>query len=81
MVQAIIDINEKTNRIINIIKAKYGLKDKSEAIEAITQEYEENILEPQLRVRPEYIKKLKKIMKGKYHRSTTIAEFRKAIEE
>jgi len=30
MVQAIIDINERTNRILNILKAKYGLKDKSQ---------------------------------------------------
>lgn len=79
MVQAIIDINEKTNRVLNIVKAKYSLRDKSESIERMAKEYEEEVLEPQLR--PEYIKKLKKIMQGKYHRSTTIAEFRKAIEE
>jgi hypothetical protein len=33
MVQAIINIEENTNRILNILKAKYGLKDKNQAID------------------------------------------------
>ena len=64
MVQAIINIDENTNRILNILKAKYGLKDKSQAIDRMAKEYAEEILEPQLR--PEYIEKLEKIRKGKY---------------
>ena len=48
------------NRILNIVKAKYGLKDKSSAIEFMAMQYEEEILEPELR--PEYIEKAKKIM-------------------
>ena len=63
MVQAIIDIDDRTNRVLNIIKAKYGLKDKSEAIEIMTEQYEMELLEPELR--PEYIEKAKKIMKEK----------------
>lgn len=63
MVQAIINIDEHTNRILNIIKAKFGLNDKSEAIEIMAGQYEEMILEPELR--PEYIKKARKIMKQK----------------
>ncbi len=64
MVQAMININEKANRTLNIIKAKYGLKDKSQAINLVVREYEENLLEPELR--PEYKKKLMKIIKGKH---------------
>jgi len=64
MVQAMIYIDEHINRILNIIKAKYGLKNKSEAIELIVNEYEETYLEPELR--PEYKKKLLKVMKGKH---------------
>ena len=64
MVQAMININEEANRVLNIIKAKYGLKDKSEAINLVVIEYEENVLEPELR--PEYKKKLLGIMKGKH---------------
>ncbi|MDD5417637.1 MAG: DUF2683 family protein [Candidatus Nanoarchaeia archaeon] len=61
MVQAIVDISERTNRIINIIKARYDLKDKSEAIDKMAEEYEMEIAEPELRT--EYIDKLEKIEK------------------
>jgi hypothetical protein len=47
MVQAIINIDERTNRILNIIKAKYVLKDKSAAINKMAEEYENMILEPE----------------------------------
>ena len=63
MVQAIINVNERTNQVLNIVKAKYNLRDKSEAINVMAQKYEEAILEPELR--PEYIKKALKIMKEK----------------
>lgn len=64
MVQAVINIEENTNRVLNIVKAKFGLRDKSEAINLVVTEYEESALEPQLR--PEYKAKLAKIMKGKH---------------
>jgi len=32
-------------------------------------------------VKPEYLKKLEKIRKGKYHKFNTIAELRKSIEK
>jgi hypothetical protein len=70
MVQAIIKIDDETNRVLNIIKAKFGLKDKSEAIDKMAQQYEECILEPQLK--PEYIEKAKNIMNNKkIHIGTT----------
>jgi hypothetical protein len=64
MVQAMIDINENSNRVLNIVKAKFGLKDKSQAIDLVVTEYEQSFLEPKLR--PEYKEKLEKIMKGKH---------------
>ena len=63
MVQAIINIEEHTNRILNIIKAKYGLKDKSAAIDLMATQYEEEILEPELKA--EYVEKAKKIIQQK----------------
>lgn len=75
MVQAVINIDENTNRVLNIVKAKLGLKDKSQAINVVVNEYEETILEPNLR--PEYRKKLAKIMKGR-HLSRT--EFEKEVQ-
>ena len=78
MVQAIINISKKTNRVLNIVKAKYDLKDKSEAINVMAEEYEESILEPELR--PEYIEKLEKIQKQKGVPFKNMAELRKIIE-
>ncbi len=64
MVQAVINIEENTNRVLNIVKAKFGLRDKSEAVNLVVNEYEERSLEPELR--PEYKVKLAKIMKGRH---------------
>ena len=61
MVQAIINIDDSTNKILSVIKAKYGLKDESDTIDFIVAEYEEEMLEPELK--PEYIEKMQKIMK------------------
>ncbi len=57
MVQAMIQISPEANQILNIVKAKYALKDKSHAIEKVILDYGEDILEPQLR--PEFIQKMK----------------------
>ena len=78
MVQNIIQIEEREDRILNIVKAKYGLKNKSEAVALIAQIYEESFLEPQLR--PEYLIKLNKIRKEKGIPFRNINELRKTIE-
>ena len=77
MVQAIININDETNRILNIVKAKFGLKDKSQAINVMAYQYSGEILEPELR--PEYIKKARKIMKEKPIHVGTPSNLRKII--
>jgi len=77
MVQAIINIKENTNRVLNILKAKYGLRDKSQAIDLMAKEYEQEILEPELR--PEYIERAKKIMKEKPVRVGTPKDLRKMM--
>ena len=63
MPKAIVELDEKANRIVNIVKAKYGLKDKGEAINKIAEAYGEDLLEPALR--PEWIEKMKKVAKQK----------------
>ena len=78
MVQAIINIEDETNRVLNIVKAKFGLKDKSEAINVMAWQYEQELLEPQLR--PEYVEKLKRIKKEKGIRFKSVSELRKHIE-
>ena len=75
MVQAVINIKDRANRVLNIVKAKYGFKDKSQAIEHVIERYESAFLEPELR--PEYIGKLEKIRKGKYTRFNSVDELKK----
>jgi hypothetical protein len=76
MVQNIINIGEREDRILNIVKAKFGLSNKSEAVALLIKTYEESFLEPELR--PEYIVKLEKIRKGKYIKYKSLEELRKA---
>lgn len=63
MVKAIVDINDEANRIINIVKAKEDLKDKSDALNLIVSLYGKEMLEPGLR--PEFIKELLDAQKEK----------------
>ncbi len=76
MVEINININERMNHVLNFVKEKYGFKDSSQAIEFIIEQYESNLIEPELR--PEYIEKLEKIRKGKYKRYSSIKELKKA---
>ena len=63
MTQALIKLNENINRVLNIVKAKYDFKDKSETIEFIIKKYIEYENEPELK--PEFIEKINKIKKEK----------------
>ena len=72
MPQAVVKISDHANRILNIIKAKYDLKDKSEAIEHMAMEYEQEILEPELR--PEFIISVKKAQKGRFKKVNKISD-------
>lgn len=78
MVQAVISISKHTNQILNIVKAKYDLKTKSDAIDVVTQLYEEEIMEPELR--PEFVKKMLKLKKEKSTRYSSVQELRDEIE-
>lgn len=79
MVKAIINIDEHTNQILNIVKAKFGLNDKSQAIQKMALEYEENVLEQKLR--PEYVKKLDKIANRKGIPFKSMEEYRRHLDE
>ena len=78
MVQAIIDFGEHENRLLTIIRGKYGFKNKSEAVNFVINTYGEEFLEPQLR--PEYKKELLKVDKGKFKRFSNVDDLRKEIE-
>ena len=63
MVNALIKLDENTNRVLSIVKAKYGFKDKGEAVEFVVEKYIEAEEEPELR--PEFIEKIREIEKQK----------------
>lgn len=74
MVQALVTLDENTNRVLNTVKAKYSLRDKGEAIAFVVNHYIEEVNEPELR--PEYIKRLKRIEKdGKFTRIDNFSEY------
>jgi len=80
MVQNIINVHEKEDRILNIVKAQQGLKNKSQAVEFVLKIYSESFLEPELR--PEYLEKLKKIeQEGNFIEFNSIEELRKLTGE
>ncbi len=62
MAHHIIDLDNRTDKVIKIVKAKYGLKDTSETISYIVNEYEESFLEHHMK--PEFFH-------AKYHSTTT----------
>ena len=76
MVQAIINLEEHQDRVLTILKGKFGLKNKSEAVNFVIGQYESEFLEPELR--PEYVEKLQKIRKGKYLKFKSLDELRRA---
>jgi hypothetical protein len=72
VVQALVEIDGNTNRVLNMVKARFGLKDKGEAIEFVVSEYIEVKGEPELK--PEFLKKMEQIKKQK---SIRVADFAK----
>lgn len=76
MVQMQVNLGEHEDRVLTIVKGKYGLKNKAEAASFVIGRFEEH-LEPE--IRPEYLKKLEKIRKGKYANFSFVDELRKLI--
>jgi len=73
MVKSIIDLGERESRIVNIVKAKYGFKDKSQALSLILKRYEECELEPQLR--PEFVEEIQEAREhGKFVKVKNFSE-------
>ena len=78
MVRALIELDENLNRVLNLIKARYGFKDKSEAINFVVSKYIDDEAEPELR--PEFIEKMKKRQKEKTIFIGSAADLRKRYE-
>ena len=79
MVQAMINIGEHEDRLLTIVKGKFGLKNKSEAVNFVIGKFEEELLEPELR--PEYVERIKSLeKKGKFIAHKTLSSLRRAVE-
>lgn len=78
MVQAIVTLGERQDRVLTIVKGKFGLKNKSEAINLVIEKFEQENLEP--RLRPEYEEELRRIDSGKFKSFSRIDDLRKEIE-
>lgn len=79
MVQAIINLGEREDRVLTIIKGKFGLKNKSEAVNLVIGKFEQELLEPKLR--PEYKEELLRVDRGKFKRFSSIEDLRREIED
>lgn len=79
MVQNIFNIGEQEEKILGIVKAQHGLKNKNQAMELILKIYGENFLEPE--IRPEFLERLQRIKQQKGIRFNSVEELRKHIEK
>jgi hypothetical protein len=78
MVQAIVNLGKFENRILTLVKSKYGLKNKSEAVNFVIGKYWEDIFEPELK--PEFVKKIKCLEKQKRIHYKSIEDLKRHIE-
>lgn len=75
MVQNIIKLSERENRIVNIIKAKHGMKNKNQALGFIIQTFAKQFL-------PESLQPIEKPKRSSERKQVeTIEEFRKELRE
>ncbi len=56
MVKSLINLTDYEDAVVNIVKAKFGFKNKNEAIRYIISQFESEFLEPELR--PEFIERI-----------------------
>ncbi|MFH1917024.1 MAG: DUF2683 family protein [Nanoarchaeota archaeon] len=78
MVQAIVHLGEREDRLLTIIRGKFGLKNKSDAMNFVIAKYGDELLEPELQ--PEYKKELLRIDKGRFKKFVSIDDLRREIE-
>lgn len=87
MVQAIITLGEQEDKIVNVVKAQHGFKNKSEAINFVVATFHKEILDDACPIcdgdkllKPAFVKKIQAIEKEKGIPFKHIEELRKIIE-
>ena len=66
MISARVELDDYSNRVLGIIKIKFGLKDKSEALNKFIELYGEEIMEKE--ANEEYIKKIIDVTKKHFEK-------------
>ena len=79
MAQTLVKLGEHEDRVLTIVKGKYGFKNKSDAVNFVIDKFEGEFLEPELK--PEYVEKLRKIQKQKGIPFKSVEELRKHIKD
>lgn len=82
MISARVELDDYANRVLGIIKIKFGLRDKSEALNKFIELYGEEIMEKE--ASEGYIKKVISITKKHFekykHKKMTLQELDKLCE-
>jgi len=82
MISARVELDDYSNRVLGIIKIKFGLKDKSEALNKFIELYGEEIMEKE--ANEEYIKKIIDVTKKHFekysNKKMTLQELDKLCE-
>jgi len=82
MISARVELDDYANRVLGIIKIKFGLRDKSEALNKFIELYGEEVMEKE--VSEEYIKKVidtvKKHLEKYGNKKMTLQELDKLCE-
>ncbi len=74
MVQNIITISEKENRIVNMVKAKYGMKNKNQAIGFMIQTFAKHFL-------PDSLQPVEKPRRPAEKKVSNLEEMKKELRE
>lgn len=74
MVQNIITISEKENRIVNMVKAKYGMKNKNQAIGFMIQTFAKHFL-------PDALQPVEKPARYTEKKVSNLEEMKKELRE
>ncbi len=79
MVDARVILSDYSNRVLGVVKAKHGLKDKSEALNKFIEIYGPE--EVELKVKDSYIKKILKIEEEHYKKHGLRSMSTKQLDE
>jgi len=77
-----IKVKDYTNRVLGVVKEKYGLRDKGDALDKFAEMYGEEFVEPEVKeeIIREVIESCNRHIKKYGFRSRSVKDLRKIIE-